>query len=77
MGILNLTDDSFYDGGRFNSEKKHLIMFNKCLMKEPTLLILAGTHLGPTFTVSLEDEWERLENNLKNIRKEFPQHTID
>ena len=23
--------------------------------------------------VSLEDEWERLENNLKNIRKEFPQ----
>ena len=26
MGVLNLTPDSFSDGGKFNSKKKELIM---------------------------------------------------
>ena len=30
MGILNLTPDSFSDGGKFNDEKKHCLRLKKC-----------------------------------------------
>ena len=74
MGILNLTDDSFYDGGRFNSEKKALNHVQQMLDEGADIIDIGGYSSRPNASqVSLEDEWERLENNLKNIRKEFPQ----
>ena len=39
MGILNLTDDSFYDGGKHNSIKKALLKLKKCSMMELKSLI--------------------------------------
>jgi dihydropteroate synthase len=34
MGVLNLTPDSFSDGGKFNKKKKELKHALKCLNQE-------------------------------------------
>lgn len=35
MGILNVTPDSFYDGGKWNSPVQHLATLYKCKTTEP------------------------------------------
>lgn len=74
MGILNLTNDSFFDGGRFNSEKKALDQVLKMVKNEVDIVDIGGYSSRPNAPyVSLKDEWERLENILKAITNEFPQ----
>ena len=43
MGILNLTEDSFYDGGKYNSLKKCLFQCEK-MIKEGAHFIDIGVH---------------------------------
>ena len=57
MGILNLTSDSFYDGGRFKNEEDVLIQVEK-LLKEGATFIDIGAYSsrpGADF-VSKEEE---------------------
>ena len=46
MGILNITPDSFYDGGAYKNEKDILVQTEKCCQKEPLLLMLEPTLQG-------------------------------
>jgi len=77
MGILNLTPDSFSDGGKFNNEKSALIHAEK-LLKEGAELI----DIGPQSTrpnaefLSSEEEIRRIGNVISLIKKEFPKALI-
>ena len=46
MGVLNLTPDSFYDGNKFNNEKKILNQVEKMLNDGATLVNFVGGLVG-------------------------------
>ena len=74
MGILNLTDDSFYDGGHFNSIKKALLQTEKMLDNGAKIIDIGAYSSRPNAKhISTQEEWERLEKTLKIINKEFPE----
>jgi dihydropteroate synthase len=73
MGILNLTDDSFFDGGKHNSENKALKQTEKLLEDGATIIDIGAYSSRPNAKhISADEEWQILENNLKNINNEFP-----
>lgn len=77
MGILNLTPDSFSDGGKFNDEKLALQHTEK-LLKEGAEII----DIGPQSTrpnaefLSSEEEINRLGTLISQIKKEFPEALV-
>ncbi len=74
MGILNLTDDSFYDGGQHNSIKKALLQTEKMLDDGAKIIDLGAYSSRPKAKhISHDEEWQRLEKTLQIINKEFPQ----
>lgn len=77
MGILNVTPDSFYDGGKFNSEDNALRQVEKMIADGATIIDVGALSTRPfSEFVSEDDEWERLEKPLKNLRKAFPEMII-
>ena len=74
MGILNLTDDSFYDGGQHNSIKKAILQTEKMLDEGAKIIDIGAYSSRPKAKhISLDEEWQRLEKTLQIINKEFPQ----
>ena len=74
MGILNLTDDSFYDGGQHNSVKKALLQSHKMLDNGAKIIDIGAYSSRPNAKhINQDEEWKRLEKTLKIINKEFPQ----
>ncbi len=77
MGILNLTPDSFSDGGKFNNETS-AIKHAEQLLKEGAEII----DIGPQSTrpnaefLSSKKEIERIGNMISLIKKEFPEALI-
>jgi dihydropteroate synthase len=51
MGILNLTPDSFYDGGKFDSDKNILLQVEKMLIDGATFIDVGGQSSKPNATV--------------------------
>ncbi len=73
MGILNVTPDSFYDGGKYTEETELLKHAEKMIEDGAAILDLGAQSTRPNATlVSADEEWKRLEPGLKKIRKEFP-----
>ena len=74
MGILNLTVDSFYDGGQHNSIKKALLQTEKMLDDGAKIIDIGAYSSRPKAKhISHDEEWQRLEKTLEIINKEFPQ----
>ncbi len=74
MGILNLTDDSFYDGGQHNSIKKALLQTEKMLDDGAKIIDIGAYSSRPKAKhISLDEEWQRIEKTLQIINKKFPQ----
>ncbi len=77
MGILNMTPDSFSDGGRFNNEKSALLHAEK-MMVEGALII----DIGPQSTrpnadyLTAGEEIRRLGKIISLIKAEFPELLI-
>ena len=73
MGIINLTPDSFYDGGKLGSEKEIIYQAEKMLEEGATFLDLGGysSRPGANF-VSEADELNRVLPAVKILIKEFP-----
>jgi dihydropteroate synthase len=66
MGILNVTPDSFSDGGRFNSPQRALEQANKLVVDGADIVDVGAESTRPGHTpISAEDEWARLEPLLK------------
>ncbi len=74
MGILNLTPDSFYDGGRYQSEKAALLRAEEILEQGGLIIDVGAISTRPgAAAVSENEEINRLLPSIKAIRKHFPQ----
>ena len=74
MGILNLTPDSFYDGGRYQSENAALLRAEEILEQGGLIIDVGAISTRPgAAAVSENEEINRLLPSIKAIRKHFPQ----
>jgi len=70
MGILNVTPDSFSDGGEFNEKDKAVERAMELIKDGVDVLDIGGESTGPrTKDVSVEEELKRVIPILKAIRK--------
>ena len=72
MGILNLTPDSFSDGGKFNSKRRALKQISNMIESGAKIIDVGGESTRPgSKTISSKNEWKRIENVLKNFKKKY------
>jgi len=77
MGILNITPDSFFDGGKYADEKSILLQAEKILSEGADILDIGSHSTRPGASVVSEaEELKRLIPPLKLIRKKFPRAII-
>ncbi len=77
MGILNLTEDSFYDGGKNNSLKKALKHTEKMIKEGATFIdVGVATSKPGSPLIKSKEELERLLPYLSVLLKEFPKTHI-
>jgi len=73
MGILNCTPDSFYDGGKLNSDTKVLNHTEKMLNEGATFIDVGGYSSRPNaLHISEENELKRVLPAIELLVKEFP-----
>ncbi len=72
MGILNITPDSFYDGGKFSDVKNAVNQTNKMLSDGADIIDIGAVSSRPgADLLSFEEEKNRLKPILKELSKEF------
>ena len=77
MGILNVTPDSFSDGGRFNQMGKALHHCEQMIADGADFIDIGGCSTRPNNAIATEsEEMERVIPILKAIRKAFPDTMI-
>ena len=77
MGILNVTPDSFYDGGKFTGEKPVLDQVKKMLDEGASFIDVGGYSSRPgAAEISEEEEAVRVVPTIQFIIKNFPQCII-
>jgi len=74
MGILNITPNSFYDGGKYSSENNAILQVEKMLKEGATFIDIGAYSSKPNAEfVSEEEELIRIIPIVKSILKEFPE----
>jgi len=74
MGVLNITPDSFFDGGKYQNEKAILSQTEKMLAEGATFIDVGAYSSRPGANhVSEEEELQRIVPIVELILKEFPQ----
>jgi dihydropteroate synthase len=77
MGILNLTPDSFSDGGKFNDEKSALLQAEKMIKDGADFIDIGAQSTRPNAEfLSARQEILRIGNVISLIKKEFPETLI-
>lgn len=77
MGILNLTPDSFSDGGKFNNEKSALQHAEKILKDGGEIIDIGPQSTRPNAEfLSSDEEIKRIGTVISEIKKEFPEALI-
>ncbi len=77
MGILNITPDSFFDGGRWRERDTILRHCQKMLEEGAAIIDIGGVSTRPNAaTVSESDELQRILSVLEWIVQAFPQAII-
>ena len=72
MGILNLTPDSFSDGGKFNSKKNSIKHIHNMIDSGADIIDIGGESTRPgSKTINPKIEWKRIEFIVKNFKKRF------
>ena len=73
MGILNITPDSFSDGGQFNTKKKAEKKIIDMIKSGAEIIDVGGESTRPgSKTVSSIKELARVEKIIQNFKKKFP-----
>lgn len=77
MGILNVTPNSFYDGGKHIDEKSILLQVEKMLLEGATFIDIGGysSKQNAEF-VSEEEELQRILPIVQKVLNEFPETII-
>lgn len=74
MGILNITPDSFFDGGKFTEERNILKRTEEMITNGATIIDIGGASSRPgAQPVSPKTESQRVLPALKSIRNNFPE----
>ena len=77
MGIINMTPDSFFDGGKYNSCEKALIKIENMLNQGASIIDIGGCSTRPgSESISISEEWIRIEKIIKQSIKFFPKIII-
>ena len=77
MGILNITPDSFYDGGRYNSKEKIQRQIEKMIISGVDIIDVGGYSSRPgAKDISIEDELNRVIPVIEIIKKKFPETIV-
>ena len=72
MGILNLTPDSFSDGGKFNSKSKSFKQISNMIHSGAQIIDIGGESTRPgSKTVNPSLEWKRIKFAIQNFKKKF------
>jgi dihydropteroate synthase len=72
MGVLNLTPDSFSDGGKFNTSKKGVKHALEMFNLGANIIDIGGESTRPgSKAVSNKTEWKRIEKIIKLISKKI------
>ena len=73
LGVLNLTPDSFSDGGKFNTKKKGIDHAMNLYKKGADLIDVGGESTRPgSKSISEKTEWVRINKILSLIVKKLP-----
>jgi len=73
MGVLNLTPDSFSDGGKFNAKNKGLNHALKMFKLGANIIDVGGESTRPgSKAINDELEWERIKKFIKSANKKIP-----
>ena len=73
MGVLNMTPDSFSDGGKFNSFKKAINKINKMIEAGADIIDVGGESTKPgSKIISQKNELHRVKKVIENFKKKFP-----
>ncbi|HYI78713.1 MAG TPA: dihydropteroate synthase [Chryseolinea sp.] len=77
MGILNVTPDSFYDGGRYDSDAAILEQTERMMKHGATFIDVGGYSSRPgADEIPVDEEIRRISKALKLIVKNFPEALI-
>ena len=77
MGILNVTPDSFYDGGRLKSVEDALLQCDKMLLEGADFIDVGGYSTRPNAAdISEKEELGRVLPVIQKIVKRFPETVI-
>ena len=77
MGILNITPDSFYDGGRYNSKDKIEQQTEKMIISGADIVDVGGYSSRPgAKDISIEDELNRVIPVIEIIKQKFPKTIV-
>jgi dihydropteroate synthase len=77
MGILNITPDSFYDGGKYLTEKGLLTRAEQIINEGGKIIDIGAYSTRPgARDVTVEEEVGRLAPALKIIRQRFPEFPL-
>jgi dihydropteroate synthase len=73
MGILNLTPDSFYDGGKYNSTENAFLQVKKMVSEGAKIIDIGALSTRPgSVPVDLREEWSRMEVIIPRLKESFP-----
>jgi len=73
MGILNLTPDSFSDGGKFNKKKAGLKHAFNLFKFGADIIDVGGESTRPgSKSISEKEEWSRIEKIIRKLGKKIP-----
>jgi len=77
MGIVNLTPDSFYDGGKYKNIEAVLIQVGQMLKEGATFIDMGAYSSRPDATdISIEEEEKRLLPIIKEVLEHYPEVLI-
>lgn len=77
MGIINLTPDSFFDGGKYQKEDAYLKRAKQLVEEGASILDLGAASTKPGSNLIDEiEEWNILKKPIQQIRKKYPELLI-
>ncbi len=77
MGVLNVTPDSFYDGGRYTEKEKIMSKVEKMILEGVDFIDIGAYSSRPgAAVVSYGEELKRLSETMELLRTGFPESII-
>ena len=77
MGILNLTPDSFSDGGKYSSKAKAYKRIAQMIKQGAKIIDVGGESTRPgSKTITAEREWGRIKETIQNFKKKLQICTV-